>query len=300
VENDLSILTRSVVEDDEASPFRFLDLPEDVRIIIYGILYTWERDIPIQELWWHKSPPSDYVTKISKHYFLKSGIPTCSVALLQTCRTVYEEAMRTLYGVNRFKISIGTKDISICGLIDSFYLMRSSDIRRFLKHIHITKPIHFEANLLSKKLPRKLVKFFSSLTRHFPVLIECVVYLHYCHHWNMKTNKYLKSVVSKLKKLTRKERVKGFRIASAAFIDRSSMPEAGRIRHEPLFQVRFIRKGYTPRGELPEQVLTEEKGWTVREKTFKKIPCHIFQGWEPYFTRDRDTERCLDTWKYLT
>jgi hypothetical protein len=111
----------------EPQPFRFMDLPSDVRKMIYNMLYKWDRNVKFdvlqrtQQLGPDTAPPSTYG-------------PPCPVALFQTNKDLLKEASDALYGGNTFEFTHGPSFTSFLKLQGNFGFPITT-AREFLRHV---------------------------------------------------------------------------------------------------------------------------------------------------------------------
>jgi hypothetical protein len=101
VPQKLSLPDVSTLELAGDKPFRFLDLPFDIRRMIYDLFFKWDRNIRFNI---HRK-----LARLCNSGAVQSPMPpkyspVCSVALMQTCKAIYHEASATLYGDNCFEI----------------------------------------------------------------------------------------------------------------------------------------------------------------------------------------------------
>lgn len=77
----------------------FLDLPTELRGIIYGLCLVADHIVVPNPTKWERN---DLRKKLTER--ASQDVPQLSVALLGTCRKIHEEAAVVLYGRNRFRL----------------------------------------------------------------------------------------------------------------------------------------------------------------------------------------------------
>ncbi|KAK3661209.1 hypothetical protein LTR56_000332 [Elasticomyces elasticus] len=110
------IFLRSLLEPTRPGVFAFLDLPSEMRNRIYGLLLTFSKDglyvsVPsMMALQCREAESYDASIKIhpgdDKWNYQRADAPPLReiLAILQTCKQIYKEAMPWFYGGNRFRL----------------------------------------------------------------------------------------------------------------------------------------------------------------------------------------------------
>ncbi|KAI9725189.1 MAG: hypothetical protein M1828_003370 [Chrysothrix sp. TS-e1954] len=127
---------RKFAKNFSEQPFRFLDLPSDVREMIYKQVLLLERAV---EIWPMPSVRPDTFDRkpgavdAMEHKHLRK---TLSPKLLRVCRQVYQEGGDVFYGENEFRFTWHQAWWAFHGFLDTIGIVNQSR----LKHITIAAP----------------------------------------------------------------------------------------------------------------------------------------------------------------
>ncbi|OTB02469.1 hypothetical protein M426DRAFT_13445 [Hypoxylon sp. CI-4A] len=140
------ISTRSNSDDSFTRPFRFLDLPIELRDEIYTLLYVYPHQIDCTRVWF---------TTAARHLrrLAKENAPDCCgqkygcahydkrlrplTGLLRTCRQVNEEALEIMYKRNVFHVELNNRNTFL-----RFFTIGERNLQR-VRHLHLVAYTHY-------------------------------------------------------------------------------------------------------------------------------------------------------------
>ena len=113
-------------------PLNFLDLPAEIRNLVYSHLYVHHDPIfPFS----HRQPPGQCRDYFNLRFPLR---PTLRLNLLLTCRQIRDEASVILYGRNTFRFIREGSKIEGPNLTRRFMEIIGPDNRRRVKHVELS------------------------------------------------------------------------------------------------------------------------------------------------------------------